>query len=106
MLEAIIAGLSIFAIIAGVNFCYNRYQLTRQKNALISLLRKNTRDEPGESHISVSEAALHLGITIEEVNRLVSSTEEILRSRLKPDQISIWREDSQSIYEKRGILEI
>lgn len=102
----IISGLILAAILAVARHFCKDYKLTRQKKALVSWLRATTRDEPGESHRSVSEAANELGISPEEVNRLVSQTEEIFRSQSKPELISIWRKEPESVYETRGILMI
>lgn len=99
--ELILAVLSKIA-----NFFYGNLLIHHKKKMLISWLRDNTRDEPGESHKNVSDIAYHLGLSIEEVNNLVFRSNEIFRSQSNPHLISIWREEPQSVYEKRGILMI
>lgn len=87
-------------------FGSNHLLIHHQKQILITWLRSNTRDEPGESHKDVSDIAYHLGLSIEEVNNLVFRSNEIFRSQSNPSLISIWRDEPQSVYEKRGILMI
>jgi hypothetical protein len=106
MVETIIGGLILATLLWVLKLSYNRFIQFRQKRVLISWLRANTRDEPGESHKSLLEAAQHLGISIEEINHLVLHTKQIFHSKIEPDLISIWREEPQSIYEKRGLLMI
>ena len=89
-----------------VNFCYGYFIIHHRKKMLISWLRANTQDEPWESHKNVSDISYHLGLSIEEVNNLVFRSNEIFRSQSHPHLISIWREEPQSVYEKRGILMI
>lgn len=106
MAEAIVVGLVLAVLLWIAKSTYNHFIMRHRRNILENWLRMSTRDEPGESHKHISEVAQHLGLSTEEVNNLVFRSNELFRSQSNPHLISIWREEPQSVYEKRGILMI
>ena len=81
-----------------------RTRLRRRAKAVENWLRANTTDRPGDSHRKLSEIALNLGLSEDEVNKSVIQNPKIYRSKMTPDQVSIWRQDPQSVYDRRGVL--
>lgn len=101
MLEAVLATVVVAVLTTGGRWLWERHIFRRQKQELILWLYETTRDEPGQSHRTIEEAAAHLGVSSERVDRLVARCESVLRSRRRLDQISVLRVEPQSIYEKR-----
>jgi hypothetical protein len=69
-------------------------------------LRLNTRDEPGESHVGTPTLAKGTRLSEDRVRHACMSDVRIYRFSGEPEQWSIWREEPQSIYEKRGLLRL
>jgi len=85
---------------------WNWWQLRQRRKVVEDWLRNNTRDEPGESHRKLSDIALNLGLSDDEVNKSIIGNARVFRSKVTPDLISVWRQEPQSIYEKRGVLTV
>jgi len=81
-----------------------REMLDRRK--VYGWLRSNTRDEPRESHVDTSTLAKGTRLPEERVRHACMSDDRIYRFSDEPEQWSIWREEPQSIYEKRGPLRL
>ena len=73
------------------------------RRQVYSWLRSNTRDEPGESHVDMLTMVKGTGLSEERVRRACFSEKRIFRSSRGGEQWSVWREEPQSIYEKRGL---
>ena len=82
------------------------FRTQRDRKAIDRWLKINTRDEPGESHIAVSDLSKRIGLSEDRVNKAVAKSHIVLRSERDVNQISIWRKEPQSIYEKRGIRRV
>ena len=69
-------------------------------------LRSNTRDEPGDSHIDTATLVKGTHLSEDRVRRACMSDQRIYRFPKQPEEWSVWREESQSVYEKRGLTDI
>jgi len=67
-------------------------------------LLSNTRDEPGESHVDTATLAKGTRLPEDRVRRACMSDQSIHRFPKEPEEWSVWRQEPQSIYEKRGLL--
>jgi len=66
----------------------------------------HTQDELGESHRTVSEIARHLGLSVARVDRAVTHNRAIVRSDGHSDQVSVWRQEPQSVYDNHELVDI
>jgi hypothetical protein len=82
------------------------WQRRQRRKVVENWLRDNTRDEPGDSHRKLSDIALNLGMSEDEVNKSIVGNSRIFRSTKMPDHVSVWRQEPESIYEKRGVLAV
>lgn len=85
---------------------WERFRLHRDAVAIEQWLWTHTQDEPGESHRTVSEIALRLGLSVDRVNRAVAHSRAIFRSDGDFDLVSVWRQEPQSVYDKRGLVSV
>ena len=69
-------------------------------------LRANTRDEPRESHVTTAPLAKGTRLPEDRVRRACMSDRRVYRFPGPPEQWSIWRAGPESVYEKRGVLEL
>lgn len=81
-----------------------RYMLDRR--CVYRWLRSNTRDEPGESHVDTATLAKGTRIPEDRVRRVCMSDPRIYHFPVSPEKWSVWRREPQSIYEKRGVIEL
>ncbi len=65
-------------------------------------LRSNTKDEPRESHVDTATLAKGVRLPEDRIRRACMSDKRIYRFCKDSEQWSVWREEPQSIYEKRG----
>ena len=65
-------------------------------------LRSNTRDWPRESHKTTKEIAKGASLTVERARVACESDKRVHLS--KAGEWSVWRQEPESIYEKRGLL--
>jgi hypothetical protein len=102
MLEAI--GGAIALAVLGWLSTVGRTRSDRRR--ILKWLRANTRDEPGESHVSA--AVIAKGTTVDEGRvRTACLKEPMIHRATGRDGVeiwSVWRPEPQSVYEKRGIL--
>ena len=82
------------------------FQVQWDRKAIERWLTLKTHDEPGESHVNVPELSKRLGLSDNRINKAIAKSQIILRSKNDVNQISIWRQEPQSIYEKRGVRRI
>jgi hypothetical protein len=69
-------------------------------------LRDNTRDEPGESHVSTATLVKGTGLPEDRVRRACETDSRIYQYKKGDEEWSIWRHEPPSIYEKRGVLSV
>lgn len=82
--------------------CRDRLRAYRDGKVVVQWLRANTRDEPGESHRTISEISRSLGLTEDRVNKAIAKASDIHRSKANVHEVSVWRDEPQSVYERRG----
>lgn len=78
-------------------------QVRRNRNAIEKWLRVNTRDEPGESHVTVTHLSKTLGLSEDVVNKAIATSKVTLRSKKDVNLISIWRLEPQIRYDKHDM---
>lgn len=97
---AVTAPLLIAAAVLAKSLIQN--WLDRRK--VFEWLRSNSQDEPGESHVDTATIAKGSKRTEARTRRACMSDKRILRfADGEQESWSVWREEPQSIYEKRGI---
>ena len=69
-------------------------------------LRANTRDESGESHVAIETLAKGTQLSEDRARRACMSDPRVHHLQGQPERWSVWRKEPQSIYEKRGLLEL
>jgi hypothetical protein len=67
-------------------------------------LSAHTRDEPGESHRSTSQIAAGTQLTESRTEAACRHDDRIIQSAKQPDLWSIWRQEPESVYDRRGVL--
>lgn len=109
LVTTVIGGI-ILAIILGFSRILSgavaRLRLIGDRRKVRRWLTQNTKDEPGESHATVSRISEGVGLYEERVARACFASKHILRSERSPDNWSVWRKEPQSIYEKRGLISL
>jgi hypothetical protein len=69
-------------------------------------LKLNTSDRPGRSHVDILTLAKGTRLSEERVRRACMTDNNVYRLPGDPDKWSIWRQETQSIYETRGVLKV
>ena len=85
---------------------YVKVRTKRNGQKIYDWLKLNTRDEPGESHMTTRAIMEGTKLPKERVIRACIQDSRILWSSQNAEEWSIWRKEPQSVYEKRGILYI
>ena len=88
----------------GLLDCCERRRDSRDRKKVYEWLRLNTRDEPGQSHVDTITLGKGTQVTEERVRKACMSDQRIYRSSSEPERWSVWRQEPQSVYEKRGLL--
>lgn len=101
MLEGILVTVVGALAIAVLAFCGRWTRRLYDQCQIRRWLFANTRDEPGESHVSTSAIAAGVRLPEGRVDHACMSSRRILRS--EQGLWSIWRQEPQSVYDKRGI---
>ena len=83
-----------------------RVRATLDRRKVHKWLRANTRDEPGESHVTIEALAKGTRLPEDRARRACMSDPRVHRLQGQPERWSVWRTDPQSVYEKRGLLEL
>lgn len=91
------------AILAGAGFVLLRIRAARDRRKVSAWLRANTRDEPGESHLPMTPIAKGTGLPEERVRVACMSEPTIYRASGDEEEWSVWRQEPESVYTKRGI---
>ena len=100
----VIGGLFVVLLLWCATIRYARWRMRTDSNKAYEWLHNNTRDYPGESHRKTTEIAKATGLSEERVCAVCVADERIHRSSKQPDQWSVWREEPESIYNKRGLI--
>jgi len=82
-------------------FGWIRYRLDGKK--IENWLRDNTKDEPGESHKTIANISRVLGLPDDRVVKGIAKNRSIYRSSTNTEDVSVWRAEPESIYERRGV---
>jgi hypothetical protein len=98
--EAIASAVAVVLL----GWMITRVQAGLDRQRVHRWLRANTRDEPGESHVTTEAIAKGTGLPDSRVRRACVSDVRVFRPQSQPEQWSVWRMEPQSIYEKRGPL--
>jgi hypothetical protein len=88
----------------GAAFLKCRVSEAADRRRVYMWLRSNTCDEPGESHVDTITLAKGTRLPEERVRRACMSDQRIYRSSGEPERWSPWRQEPQSVYEKRGLM--
>ncbi|HAV75902.1 MAG TPA: hypothetical protein DCX53_00965 [Anaerolineae bacterium] len=78
-------------------------RLKRDGRKIYNWLESNTLELPGESHKSLSEISIGTRLPEERIQEACLQNNKIFQSVEKPKSYSIWRAETQSVYEKRGV---
>ncbi len=106
MLEAVVIAV-IGTLIIGAIEGARRWGLgCMDRRRVRQWLLENTRDEPGESHLEISRIASGMRLSEARVLRACLVSKHVCHSKANPALWSVWREEPQSVYEKRGLLVI
>jgi len=110
MTEQLLAGILLAAAVAllgGILALVRvRGRALLDRRRVYRWLRCYTRDEPGESHVDTSTLAKGTRLPEDRVRLACMSDRRVYRLPKGPEEWSIWREEPQSIYEKRGVLDV
>ena len=104
MKDAVLTGVASAAAIGLLWWFVARVRATLDRRTVYKWLRANTRDEPGESHVTTETLAKGTRLPEDRTRRACMSDPRIYRLQGQPERWSVWRAELQSIYEKRGIL--
>lgn len=76
----------------------------RDRRRVHAWLSASTKDEPGESHVDTLTIAKGVRLPEDRVRRACMTDPRVFRTTAGPELWSIWRQEKQSSYEKRGAL--
>jgi hypothetical protein len=100
----VLAGLTLALLGWLASVARNRIRDALDRRRVRQWLLSNTRDEPGESHTDTATLAKGTRLTDERVRRACMSDPRVHRLSDGRERWSVWRQEAQSIYEKRGPL--
>lgn len=103
-MNEIVTGVAVAAIVGAVALVVRALCRALDRWRVYGWLKNNTRDEPGESHVTTTELAKGTGLSEERVRQACLGNRRIHRASGEMDQWSVWRREPQSVYEKRGII--
>ena len=104
ILITILSGVAIGLLGWGAALLKRRAGEAADRRRVYLWLQSNTRDEPGESHVDTITLAKGTRLPEERVRRACMSDQRIYRSSSEQERWSPWRQEPQSIYEKRDLL--
>lgn len=100
----VVAGVALGLLGWSGTIVVARLRAMADRRRVYGWLRSNTRDEPGESHVDILTLVKGTSLPEDRVRRACFSEKRIYRSSRGDEQWSVWREEPQSIYEKRGLI--
>mgnify|MGYP001331351334 CR=1 FL=1 len=103
-MQELVIAVAASLVVSVVVFAVRGLRLRRERKAVCDWLLRNTRDEPGESHVPTVAIAKGAGLPEERARLACLTDERIHRGPGEPESWSIWRSVPQSIYEKRDVL--
>jgi hypothetical protein len=96
LLAGAVTGLLVFA--------RRRMAVRRDSRAVYRWLATTTRDDPGESHRSTSEIAAGTHLSEARTYAACRHNRRIIQSAKQHDLWSIWRQEPESVYDRRGVI--
>ncbi len=106
--EQIIAGVVVAAVLGLLTslilLARSKAKAKMDRRVVHDWLQKNTRDEPGESHVTTEVLAKGTCLSEDLVRRVCMSDKHIYRYEGKLELWSLWRQIPESIYEKEGVF--
>ena len=84
---------------------WERFRLHRDAVAIEQWLWTHTRRAGGVSSDCLRDCPPS-GLSVARVNRAVAHNRAIVRSDGHSDQVSVWRQEPQSVYDNRGLVDI
>ena len=106
MKDTILTAVASAAAVGLLWWIVARVRATLDRRKVHKWLRTNTRDEPGESHVTTETLAKGTRLPEDRARRACMSDPRVHHLEGQPERWSVWRAESQSIYEKRGLLEL
>jgi hypothetical protein len=108
ILVAVVAGIVLTALCWFAARVWRRVIDTINRRTVYRWLLRNTRDEPGESHVDTPMLAKGTCLSDERVRRACMSHPRVHRLARagSAEQWSVWRAEPQSVYEKRGVIDV
>lgn len=106
MVEGIVGTVVGGILLAGLVFLAKTLGLKRDQRRVLKWLERNTEDEPGSSHVTLSSISNGVCLPEKRVRKVCVSCPRILRSQEDSTKWSIWREEPQSVYDKRRVREV
>ncbi len=103
VLTGILLSVAIGLLGWAATFLKRRVGETTDRRRVYLWLQSNTRDEPGKSHVDTITLAKGTRLTEERVRKACMSDQRVYRSSSEPERWSLWRQEPQSIYEKKGL---
>src|SRR5438094_691437 len=100
VLGTIVAGLVMIAL----RWSWGLARAARDRRTVYHWMHGNTRDEPGKSHVDTAAIAKGTRLSEPRVLDACMTESRIFRSTAAaPTRWSVWRQEPQSVYEKRGV---
>jgi hypothetical protein len=104
VIEGVLIGLGI-ALLTAICTVLIRFLIERNNQFRVyNWLKRNSTDEPGESHKTLQEIAIGTRMSEDQVSRACRKNKKVYQSVGDSNLYSIWRQEPQSVYEKRGLL--
>lgn len=104
VMKSILATVGATLFLGLASLAVSRCRKRCECRTVYQWLRKNTQDEPGQSHASTVSIANGTGLPERRVREACFSDKRIYRASGDADQWSVWRKEPQSVYEKHGII--
>src|SRR2546425_12411514 len=106
MKEAILTAVASAAALGLLWWFVARVRAALDRRKVHKWLRANTRDESGESHVTIETLAKGTRLSEDRARRACMSDPRVHHLQGRPERWSVWRKEPQSIYERRGLLEL
>ncbi len=106
MLRGILTAVGAALVLGTGKLVYSRLRRRTDAARIHAWLRANTKDEPHKSHRSAEAIADRTGIPKHRVVAACLVDKRIFQSKGDASLWSVWREERESIYGRRGILHV
>jgi hypothetical protein len=101
--KSILTGIILLSVSGTATALFGWLRCRREGKKIEKWLRENTKDEPGKSHRTVANIARVLGMHEDHVNKAIAKKPAIYRSSKNNAEVSVWRAEPESVYERRGV---